>query len=162
MAKNKKLSPAQKFRRRLAALRHKQAPLDGAFFEHDNRSLTSEPDSQSSSLRVPSTVMQKKSHKKARSKEYWNRIKIIKKQQLAMQRLIVSAVCGQAQHTNSCCCRCACPPAMVNLLPKAAKNGENFTQNLNLTCGSSRLNIQEFQVEEISRRRSRKMRSVLR
>lgn len=160
MANNRKLTAAQKFRRRLIALQKRQSSTDGVFFEHDNRSSSLHPKPQSEVKKSLSVVVKKTTHKKTRSREYWNRIKVIKKQQLAMQRLIVGAVCSQNTQAGSCCCHCACPSNFHDFKQKLfGKNGGTITKCIKLNCGSSELNIQELKIEESSRQ---KMHSVLR
>lgn len=161
MAKNRKLSVAQRFKRRnLANERKTKALQNGSFYEHDNRSpclLNTEHEE----LKMTSTVVSlKKSHKKIRSREYWNRIKSIKKQQLAMQRIIVGAVCNQNSQTRCCCCHCACPSSFHKLKRKVlTKNVESVVKNVKINYGTSNINVHNLKVGEFNREN---MQSILR
>lgn len=114
----KKLTPAQKFHRRLAAQR-----VRDRFFQHDKRSSSkSSPpvDSQNPTSELQSAIERPgptpKTRKMKRS-NYWRQVKLRKKQK---------------QERRSCCCHCACSEmrtaaGTVQLLP--SNNKINFLKN---------------------------------
>ena len=174
MAKQKKLSPAQKFKRRLAASQRKQSlpPVPVA----DIIEIDDSGEHEMTTFKLSSAVQAKRkiSHKKARSKEYWNRIKIIKKQRLAIQRLIVGSVCNQTKqqlNVSSCCCHCACPSSVASAatvtntaaaIGKSLNNGEKFSTRHRQRCGSTHLNFNELDWEELNHNKVHKMRTITR
>lgn len=134
----KKLTPAQKFHRRLAAQR-----VRDRFFQHDNRSSSRSKCSTSPSNKgttelqsaierpgnAPNPFPAQKTRKMKRS-NYWRQVKLRKKQK------------QEKRSIGSCCCHCACseirtaPPGTHIQLPskinkiKLLKNGQISTKLL--------------------------------
>lgn len=107
----KKLTPAQKFHRRLAAMR-----VRDRFFQHDKRSSSREGPlgkvSQSTSKELQSAVVERpgkpfptKKTRKMKRSNYWRQIKLRKKQK------------QEKGSTGSCCCHCACSEMRAAALP---------------------------------------------
>lgn len=123
----KKLTPAQKFHRRLAAQR-----VRDRFFQHDKRSSSKESpalNAGNSLTELKSAIIERPKNgsklfsaqktRKMKRSNYWRQMKLRKKQK------------QEKLSTGSCCCHCACseiktvPPGTTFELPASHKVNNN-------------------------------------